>query len=224
MSNGHRILEFADLPKMHPPIGIALLHTYGPPAIIRLSIDPIPLPTGIMKREVRVDWLASPGNASAHQFLRDLGWSNLQDNLPNLKKLLIQLPVTVNAQELTGQAAIAVMALLVSDLENGVLQTVLPIGSGGDYLVQKQGSHNSKQIEASGIRQAETASVSLSRLNEKKAQVLKHSEDGYASVTTFCCPGNGAETFVHSYLQYCAKPVNDAGNMSPNAEIRGKSK
>src|SRR5207247_8445523 len=91
----------------------------------------------------------------------------------------------------------------INDLEEGVLETVLPIGSGGDYFVRlKQVSHPI-QIEMSGLRQDEAGSASRSRLREKTSQVLTHARVGFVAVTTFC---HGAEAAVHSYLHYVRSP------------------
>ncbi len=211
MPNGP-VLELVDLPGMHPPVGTALLHAYAPPAVIRLSIDPTLQPPGTIDREVQVDWVALPGNAPAVQVVRRVGWTNLQGAVPNLEDLLVQLPITVNGQDLTEQAAIAVMALLIRDLEGGVLQTVLPIGSGGDYFIQLQGRAPLTQVEISGIRQAANAGVSRARLTEKAAQVLTHGNSGYASVTTFAYPvGGSAGPIVHSYLHYVQRTPKKKG-------------
>lgn len=197
MPNGH-VLELSSLPTRHPLIGEALLHAFGPPAIFRLSIDPTPQPAGTMAREVEIDWLKRPGSSAAGRVQRDIGWNGL-DHLGNV---CTQLPITVNAQNLTEQAAVGIIALLIHDLEGGVLQSVLPIGSGGDYLVFTRGARKAVQVEASGVREDATGSASRARLAQKSEQVLTRSKAGYASVTTF---SYSAALVVHSYLHYVCR-------------------
>ena len=100
------------------------------------------------------------------------------------------------------------MALLIHDLEGVILQTVLQIGSGGDYLVQVQEGRAVTQVEVRGIRHAESAAISKAKLAEKREQVLKHSRTGYASVTTFSYPGG---PIVHSYLHYVRQSPKQKG-------------
>jgi hypothetical protein len=195
MPNGH-VLELSSLRERHPPIGTALLHAFAPAAIIRLSIDPTPQPSGTMSRRAEVDWITRPGTNPAVQVHRDIGWNGLKDLLG---RLCVQLPFTVNAQTLTEQAAIGVMALLINDLEGAVLQTVLPIGSGGDYFVLPPRGRKPIQMEVSGIREDSTGTASRARLAQKAEQVLTHSQAGFASVTTF---SHKAGPIAHSYLHY----------------------
>jgi hypothetical protein len=207
MPNG-QTLELADLPTMHPLCGDWFLHAFGPPAVFRLTIDPIRQPSGTMSRRVDVDWVTQPGCDLAVHLQRSISWANLKQAIPNLGTLLIQCPIGTNAQDLTEQAAIGVMALLIHDLEGVALRTVLQIGSGGDYVVQFQEGQAVTQVEVSGIRHAETASISEARLAQKREQVLKHSRTGYASVTTFSYPGG---PIVHSYLHYVRQPPRKKG-------------
>ena len=195
MPNGH-VLELSTLPARHPPIGEALLHAFGPPAIIRLSVDPSAQPAGTMTRSVDVDWVPLPGANPAGQVQRDIGWNGLQNIVDTV---CVQLPMTVNAQTLTEQAAIAVMALLISDLEDGCLQSVLQIGSGSDYLLLPRKGSNPIPVEVSGVREDATGNASRARLSEKKVQVLTRSDVGHVSVTTFAHAGG---SIVHSYLHY----------------------
>ena len=203
MPNGC-LLELSSLPARHPPIGEALLHAFGPSAIIRLSIDPTPQPAGTMARGVEIDWLKRPGTNPAGRVQRDIGWKDL-DHLGNV---CTQLSVTVNAQGLTEHAAVGIMALLIHDLEGAVLQSVLPIGSGGDYLVLIRGARKAVQVEASGVREDATGSASRARLAQKSEQVLTKIKAGYASVTTF---SHSAASVVHSYLHYVCRQVKRKG-------------
>jgi hypothetical protein len=199
MANEH-ILQLADLPVLHPACGAALLHQFALPAVYRLNTDPSPQPPGTTTRRVEIDWIAHPGSAPATQAERTISWGTLA--LPNMGLTLTQLPVTMNTNDITTFAAIAVMALLIRDLENRPIQEVLQIGSGGDYLVQAQGESALIQLEASGIRAAQTMALPNARLREKTSQVLSHNNQGFVSVTTFSVPNPGGAAVAHSYLHY----------------------
>jgi hypothetical protein len=106
---------------------------------------------------------------------------------------------TVNAQRITEDAAIGVMALLIHELEGVTIREVLPIGSGGDYLIEFEKAAGPMQVEVSGIREDPAGKQAELRLAQKCAQVLQHSSCGYASVTNFHRLTDGT---VHSYLHY----------------------
>jgi hypothetical protein len=148
-----------------------------------------------MSRSVEVDWLKRPGKEQATAVRRDIGWAGLQCD----GWVRDQLPHSRNADDLTEGAAIGVAALLISDLEKGTLQSVLPIGSGGDYLLRLKEVSCPIQIEMSGLREDETGSASRSRLGTKSDQVLTHARVGFVSVTTF---SHGSTAVAHSYLYY----------------------
>jgi hypothetical protein len=109
---------------------------------------------------------------------------------------------TINDHRITEDAAIGVMALLIHELEGVIIREVLPIGSGGDYLMAYQQEERPIQVEVSGIREDRTGSQASARLSQKCDQVVKHSSCGFASVTTFR-HGVGAE--VHNYLYFVEK-------------------
>src|SRR4051794_11873339 len=123
MPNGH-ILELVNLPTIHPACGAGFLHAYALPAVYRLCVDPTPQPAGAESRTIEVDWLAHPGSAASTQVPRSVGWANLQAHIANMGNALAQLPVTMNANDITASAAIAVMAVLIHDLENRVILRV----------------------------------------------------------------------------------------------------
>jgi hypothetical protein len=100
---------------------------------------------------------------------------------------------------LTEQAAVAVMALLVHDLEGGIIQRVLQIGSGGDYLVLTRRARKPDQVEVSGVQEDTDGSAAKRRLGEKTDQVLTHCKVGFASVTTFA---HSQPPTAHSYLHF----------------------
>jgi hypothetical protein len=216
MSNGPT-LEIASLPTRHPPIGRALQHTYGPPLIVRLRIDPTPQPPAMMCREVEINWLRRPGREPEQSLRRQVGWSGLD---AEVARVCEQLPYTKNAHELTSEAAVGMAALLIHDLEGGALQTVLQIGSGGDYLLKIQASSVPIQLEVSGILEDETGGASRSRLTEKAAQVLTHARVGFASVTTF---SHGSSKVVHSYLHFTKDRKKTSGGR-PNKPRRKRKK
>jgi hypothetical protein len=145
MPNGH-ILELTALRAMHPRR--AFYESCGPQAHIRQSLDPTPLPAGTISRSVHVNWVKRSGNRAAVDKLREIGWNGLPSDATDLA---IRMNRTIPAQEITGWAAIEVFALLIHDLEGAEIQLVLPIGSGGDYLVVSPGSKRSIQAEISGI-------------------------------------------------------------------------
>lgn len=175
-----------------------------------MGSDPTPQPPGTLSRAVEVNWLRRPGKESATQEHRAIGWDGLHEWLGTL---CVQLPITVNDRTLTEKAAIGVLALLIQDLEAGVLQTVLPIGSGGDYYVRLRGAHSFLQVEVSGIKEDPAGSLSTPRLREKTTQVLSHARVGFASVTTFLY---SATTSVHSYLHYVKRQRKAKGKQKGN--------
>jgi len=219
MPNGHAI-ELTDLPTMHPPIGAGMLHLFALPALIRLSVDPTPLAITTMCRKIAVEWKARDGTP-AQTINRVIGWANLQNHFVDFDTRVAQLPHTLGPQPLTEFAAIAIMALLVSNLERMVLNEVLQIGSGGDYygmidLIRFE-------CEVSGIRDAAFPSVAMARLREKTEQLLAHPiESGFVSVTTFAhptTPPNGI--IVHSFLHFVTRSATISG---PASKKRKKKK
>jgi hypothetical protein len=142
-----------------------------------------------------VDWARKPGKSPTQQLQRNIGW----DGIADLDTSCAQYRITLNDYDLTEQAAIAVMALLVHNLQGGVLQRVLQIGSGGDYLVLTRRAKKPDQIEVSGLQEDATGSAARRRLGEKIEQVLTHCKFGFVSVTTFA---RSRPPTVHSYLHF----------------------
>jgi hypothetical protein len=194
MSNG-TVLELSTLPVRHPTIGAALLDSCAASVIVRLSIDPTPQRAGTTSRGVEVNWRKRPGGGSAERVLRDIGWSDQARRATACE----QLSVARNAEDITEAAGIGLAALLIHDIEEGVIQAVLPIGSGGDYLVRVSGQDSFIQLEMSGLRVDETGRKSAARLSEKTDQVLSKARVGFVSVTTF---SHGPHAIVHSYLHF----------------------
>jgi hypothetical protein len=125
-----------------------------------------------------------------------IGWSNL-DRDRDL--VCARIHYAKNEHELTAEAAVAVAALLIHHLQGAVVETVLQIGSGGDYLVRLAQEVKPIQMEVSGILEDETGSLSRTRLTKKREQVLTNERVGFASVTAF---SHGPERVVHSHLHF----------------------
>jgi hypothetical protein len=134
-------------------------------------------------------------------------------------KVCEQLPRTKNRNDLTEDAAIALAALLIHDLENGTIETVLQIGSGGDYLVQVPQESSPIQIEISGVIEDESGRDSRSRLSQKSEQVLTRARVGFVSVTTFSL---SPQKIVHSYLHFTKARRKKAGGSKPRKGPRRK--
>src|SRR3954451_14667830 len=115
MSNGQNILEVSSLPDWHPEGGDALLYTYAPSLIVRLSPAPSTQASGTMSREVSVTW-RQRGRVEERSVVRHFGWSGLPSEFA---RVCAQLRRTKNANELTADAAVVAAALLIHDLENG---------------------------------------------------------------------------------------------------------
>jgi hypothetical protein len=192
------VLELATLPQRHPRVGEALLDLFGAQAVLRMSIDPVRLPRGVLQRDITVDRKGpSTGGEQATEVLK-IGWGGL-DSLS--EDYCVRVSRTVSAHQITEHAAIAVMALLIHELEGLSICTVLPIGSGGDYLIRR-GEEGLGQVEVSGVREDASGREAASRLAKKCEQVLSISRWGYASVTTFRRP---PADDLHSYLHYVKK-------------------
>jgi len=194
MANGP-VIELDSLPSRHPKTGAAFLKQCAAACVLRLSMDPTQLPAGIKVREIVVDRL-TPGTArEPWQDLRLLGWGGTtgvsEDDC-------VRLSITFNERRITEDAALAIMALLIHELEGLTVERVLPIGSGGDYLLSMRRWGKPTQVEVSGIREDLSGRRSRSRLAEKREQVPA----GFASVTTFSRQGASG---VHSYLHYVEK-------------------
>ena len=190
------VLELRDLPANHPSVEI--LVGYGTSTICRLSIDPTELPAETMACQVEVDWGPRAGG-DRQKLSRWIGWDGVP---PILADARWRWSFTRNSKEITADAAVGVMAMLIHDLEGSKITTVLQIGSGGDYLVAIEDDLQ-LQIECSGIRVDSTGSRAKDRLKDKCDQVLSKADHGIASVTAF---SHGAGQGVYSYLHYTVRP------------------
>ena len=173
------VLELRLLPDRHPTPNIL---GYGAATILRLSIDPTAIASEATSRVVRIDWVRRPGGCSPQEVVREISWQGV----PNwVLDASATLPFTKNASAITEEAAIGVMALLIDDLEDAEILTVLPIGSGGDYQLLLRGLNAQTQVECSGIHIDERGYESTARLKQKPEQVRTISPNGFASVTAF---------------------------------------
>jgi hypothetical protein len=194
-------LEISTLPARHPVTGAALLRFYAPALIVQLGGI---ASHGTINREVAVNWCRRT-HSQRETVTRVLGWSGMS------KEVLFaceQLPRTKNQNGLTEDAAITAAALLLHDLEKGSLESVLEIGSGGDYLVRITGCRAAFQLEVSGVFEDVDGDRSRNRLSQKCRQVLTNANSGYVSVTTF---HHGQQDVVHSYLHFTRKRQRKGG-------------
>lgn len=189
------ILELATLSARHSKLGEPLLDLFGAQLVLRLRFDPIRQPDDVQKREVLVDRIASTTGSVRQTEVRAIGWSGL----PKFSEdYCIRVKYTINERRITEDAAIAIMGLLIHELEGVSIESVLQIGSGGDYLVKLSKNKQLVQVEVSGIREDLAGDKAESRLREKRAQVLQNSDAGYVSVTTFYRAANaGPHSFLH---------------------------
>src|SRR5262249_30176938 len=145
----------------HPRIGLAFLKQCGTAAILRLSIDPLRVPAGTKAREITIDRVTRKQPNARTEEIREVGWGNVE---AVSEEDCIRLKCAFNEERITEDAAIAVMALLIHELEGVTVEEVLPIGSGPDYLVTLKGKGGRLPVEVSGIREDATGSESSSRL------------------------------------------------------------
>lgn len=193
------IIELATLPARHPKIGDILLRFYGAQLVVRLRLDPQPQPAGTRQREVMVDRIASTARRVRQTEVREIGWHGVPEISEEFCR---RARYTSNEQDITEAAAIALMGLLIHELEGGIIERVAPIGSGGDYFVKLTESKQTVLVEVSGIREDLIGDEAESRLRKKRAQVLTKSDSGYVSVTTFHRAANGGP---HSFLHFVEK-------------------
>jgi hypothetical protein len=183
------VIELATIDERH---GCSiLLDQFGAKALLRLAVVPVQMPQEVLKRAVTVDRISPASGGERWEEVREIGWSGLSD----LRDRCEQILRVVNEHHITEFAAIGVALLLIHELEGAVLTGVLPIGSGGDYLVKLSDRPEPVQMEASGIKEG-SASQAASRLGEKCRQIRGA---GFVSVTTFQHSDDGG---AHSYLHF----------------------
>jgi hypothetical protein len=209
-------LELATLPTRHPEVGLAFLRQCGTAAVLRLSIDPFRMPGDAKAREIIIDRVTRGRPEASTVENREIGWSGLDGATD---EDCIRLNRAFNERRITEDAAIAVMALLIDELEGMTVEAVLQIGSGPDYFLRLKGKRSHLPVEVSGIREDASGGKSSSRLGEKRQQVLKKNAAGFVSVTTF---SHLQTKSLHSYLHYVMKP--SAGKKRGNKDRRNGRK
>lgn len=202
-------LELTSLPTRHPG-GKAFLENYSSHVIVRLSVAPTPLPSGTICREIEVDWLPRRGS-DAQRIRRSIGW---EGNTYCTPEGCAEMPDLVPATEITATAAVGIFALLISDLEQGQVCTLAPLGSGADYWVDIEGVNQPILAEVSGIRSGNQTAFAK-RVAEKTDQLFTKDDTrvGFVSVTNFLT----TDTTVHSCLTYAnRRKLNREKRLSPN--------
>ena len=184
------VIEVASLDERHERND--LIRVFGLSVLHRLAVDPARAEAGAWKRPVRVDRIAPGPEPERREEAREIGWTGLTDLLERCEVI----SEVLNQQEITEQAAIGVMLLLVHELEEAVLSRVLQIGSGSDYLVGVPGREGLVEVEVSGIRSGSAGEAS-SRLGKRTRDRLRG--PGFVSVTTF---QHGESGEAHSYLHF----------------------
>jgi hypothetical protein len=183
------VIELATLDERHRQPG--LLKEFGTKLVFRLAVDPVRLPPEVLKRAITVDRISPPSGETRWEEIREIGWANLPDDLADCEWVRGRL----DENTITEQAAIGVMLLLIHELEGGVMNQVLQVGDGGDYLVNFEDRPDPLQVEVSGIKTGSAGEAS-SRLGKKRGQIRG---EGFVSVTTF---QHGETGEPHSYLHF----------------------
>jgi hypothetical protein len=203
-------IEIASIDERHAKS--VLLEQLGPAIILRLAVDPVRMPAGVLKRAVVVDRISPASGVVRWSEVREIGWANLPDHLDRCE----EISGILNEQRITEDAAIGVMLLLIHELEGAVLTRVLQIGGGGDYLVNLPDRSEPVQVEVRGVKTG-TPGRASSRLGEKRRQIRGA---GFISVTTF---QRGETEAAHSYLHFVTPGSQGevAGRKGPKGK-RGK--
>jgi hypothetical protein len=194
------VMELETLPVRHPKTGSSLLKQCGAALVLRLSIDPTPVPKEMTTRAVTLDRISPSADRARFEEVRTIGWNGTTGVSDDD---CVRLGITFNASRITEDAALAVMALLIHELEGLTVNVVLPIGSGADYILSMRKGEQSVHVEVSGFRDDESGRRSSRRLAEKCEQMLAKCPAGFASVTTF---KHGKDAVLHSYLHYVEAP------------------
>ena len=189
-------LNLADLPTMHPRIGMALLRLYAPQAVILLSEQPLAevlttAPT------VTVDHIRQHG-MPAESSRVTIGLSGVGS-----PEEIIQCGENVMLETVvTEHAAVCVAALMLHHLERLEILSATQKGSGANYHIECSAA-GFELLEISGIRQDGTRNGTLTRgvVTKKASQVGV----GLVSVTTFHhAPSDGAYSILCPTLPHAA--------------------
>jgi hypothetical protein len=104
-------LELATIDQRHGKS--VLLEQFGLATIVRLAVDPVRIPPGVLKRAVTVDRISPASGKARWRVVREIGWANLPDHLHHCQ----EISKILNEQRITEDAAIGVMLLLIHELE-----------------------------------------------------------------------------------------------------------
>jgi hypothetical protein len=201
------VIELETLPVRHPNTGSSLLKQCGAALVLRLSIDPTHVPKETTRREVSLDRISPSADLARFEEVRTIGW-NGETGVSDAD--CQRLAITFNALRITEDAALAVMALLIHELEGLTVNVVLPIGSGADYILSVRKGEQNAHVEVSGLRDDESGRRSSRRLAEKCEQLLAKCPAGFASVTTFRHRKDGWSTAICIILKHRRRIANQA--------------
>ncbi len=214
-------LELGSLPTIHPLVSI--LYSCGTSTIVRLSLDPPTMPSDTMVRSVIVDWVSRSGTGALQELTREIAWTDVPKAITEEAK---KWKKTKNSHDITEEAAIGVMALLLHDLEGAEILEVLQQGSGGDYLLDIPGVPD-MQAESSGIHTDPMGYLSTQRMKEKCEQVLTKCSTGFACVAAFShSPSQDVRCKLH-YVSRSNEAGGDSTKKNPPAkrsQVRKKQK
>jgi hypothetical protein len=183
------VIELATIDERHR--SSVLLRMFGVQTILRLGVDPVRVAPRVLKRAILIDRISPGSEGNRREETREIAWSGLSDHLEQCG----EMARTLNEHDITEHAAIGVMFLLIHELEGAVSNGVLPIGSGGDYMVFLSDRSDPVQVEVSGIKSGSVGQA-LSRLEAKCGQIRG---EGFVSVTT---SRRGEDGAAHSYLHF----------------------
>jgi hypothetical protein len=195
--NKEEVIELHSLAKRHPACGNMMVRCYGPSLVHRLAIEPFELPSGVKGREVLIDHDSPHAQAREAEDIRAITWRD--EDVSEDERIRIR--IVKNQHDLTEEAALCMMFLLIHVLERGQIQEVLAIGESGDYVVLMP-DRSQLLVEVSGITRDETGDEVRSRARKKREQVLTGSASGFVSVTTFLYKSRSE---VHSLLHFVTK-------------------
>src|SRR5580700_2764161 len=108
------VIELEALPLRHPKTGSSLLKQCGAALVLRLSIDPTPMPKEATTRAVNLDRISPSADRPRFEEVRYIGW-NGETGVSDDD--CTRLAITFNASRITEDAALALMALLIHELE-----------------------------------------------------------------------------------------------------------
>jgi hypothetical protein len=172
------ILDLQSIETRHPKL--SLLHSFGCEAAIRLSENATESEMISQQAMIPVDWVSKESYPEASEVRRTVNWKSVAE----MRAIEIaKIPFTKNEQQITSEAAIAIVSLMIHALAGIEIVGVLKIGSGSDYKIQLQSAES--VLECSGLNRPGGRSRSRDRLREKREQLLGKDDHGYVGIVTF---------------------------------------